>query len=147
MDRGRRDKDRRDGPPDLVIGFSKVSPDTWPPVAASVSCGVTRTRLWSRWTEPLRNVADAELLANLAGVDSLPLPGEGRVSRDDKKAVDARQIIGEVPGDPVDEIVLGRIIRMIGEGEDHDREVGNRLGWVSGHRLFGDRRGGPRSAR
>ena len=54
MDRGCRDEDRRDGPPDLVISFSKVSPDTWPPVAASVSRAVTRTRLRSRWTEPSR---------------------------------------------------------------------------------------------
>ena len=42
------------------------------------------------------HVANAELLADLLGVNALALVGEGRVARDDEAVADARQIGGEV---------------------------------------------------
>ena len=69
------------------------------------------------------HIAHAKLLADLLGVDALALVGEGGVARDDEAVADAREIGGEVLGDAVGEIVLGRIAGEIGEGQHHDREM------------------------
>jgi hypothetical protein len=74
------------------------------------------------------DVADAELFADLLGVDGLALVGEGGVARDHEAVADAREIGCEVFGDPIGEIVLGGIARKIGEGQDHDGEVRGRGG-------------------
>ena len=60
---------------------------------------------------------------DLLGVDALALVGEGGVARDDEAIADARQIGGEVFGDAVGEIVLGRIGREICERQHDEREM------------------------
>ena len=69
------------------------------------------------------HVANAELLADLLGVDRLALVGESRVAGDDETVVDARQFGGEIFSDAVGEIILGRIAREIGEGQHDDGEM------------------------
>ena len=55
------------------------------------------------------HVANAKLLADLLGVEVLALVGEGRVAGDHETVADAREIGGEVFGDAVGEVILGRI--------------------------------------
>ena len=52
------------------------------------------------------HVADAELFADLFGVEALALEGERRVASDDEAVADAREFGGEVLGHAVGEIVL-----------------------------------------
>ena len=83
------------------------------------------------------HVAHVELLADLLGVEALALEGEGGVARDDEAVADARQVGGEVFGDAVGEIILGRIAGEVGEGQHHDGEM-------RGLRRDGSRRGNTR---
>jgi hypothetical protein len=53
-----------------------------------------------------KHVAHAKLLADLFGVDVLPLVGEGGVAGDDEAVTDARKLRGEVLSDAVGEIIL-----------------------------------------
>ncbi len=69
------------------------------------------------------HVANAELLADLLGVDGLALEGEGGVARDDEAVADARKIGGEVFGDAVGEIILGGIVGEVGERQHDDGEM------------------------
>ena len=65
----------------------------------------------------------------LASTD-LALEGHGRVARDDESAADARETGGQFVGQGVDEVVLPRIARQIGEGQHDDRKprgLGGRL--------------------
>jgi hypothetical protein len=55
-----------------------------------------------------KHVANAQLLADLLGVDALALKGEGRVARNDEAVLDAREFGGEIFGDSVCEIILRR---------------------------------------
>ena len=55
------------------------------------------------------HVAHPQLLADRLGVEVLALVGEGGIAGDDGAVADARQIGGEVFGDAVGEIILGRI--------------------------------------
>ena len=71
---------------------------------------------------PLQGVAHVERLADLASVDGAALVGEGRVAGDHEAAVDAREVGRQALGDAVDEILLVRVAREIGEGQDHDRK-------------------------
>jgi hypothetical protein len=68
-------------------------------------------------------VANAKLPADLFGVYISALVGEGSVARDDETVGHARNLGGEVLGDAVDEIILGRIAGETGEGQHDDREV------------------------
>ena len=52
----------------------------------------------------------------------LPLKVDGRVARDDEAAADARKTGGQFVGQGVDEVVLPRIAREIGEGQHDDRK-------------------------
>ena len=69
------------------------------------------------------HIADAELLADLLGVDVLALVGEGRVAGDDEAVADARQVGRQILGDPVGEVVLVRVVREVGEGQHDDGEM------------------------
>ena len=66
------------------------------------------------------HVAHAELLADRLGVEVLALEGEGGVAGDDEAVVEARQFGGEILGDAVGEIVLGRIVGEVGERQHDD---------------------------
>ena len=76
------------------------------------------------------HIANAELLADLLGVDALALEGEGRVAGDDEAALDARKLGREVLGDAVGEIVLRRIAGEIGEGQHDDRKMRGLAGFA-----------------
>ena len=69
------------------------------------------------------HVADAKLLADHFGVDSLALEGECRAAGNHEAVADARQVGGEVLGDAVGEILLARIAGEILEGQDDNREA------------------------
>src|SRR5271155_5210541 len=69
------------------------------------------------------DVTHAKLLADLLGVDGFALEGEGGVARDDKATPDTREVGGEVFGDAVGEIILGRIARKVGERQHYDGEM------------------------
>ena len=69
------------------------------------------------------HVTDAKLGADRLGVEVFALEAEGRVPGDDETVGDARQIGGQVLGDPVGEIILGGIVREVGEGQHDDREM------------------------
>jgi hypothetical protein len=72
------------------------------------------------------HIADAELLADRLGVDAFAFIGEGGVAGDDKAVADAREVRGQVFSHSVGEIILGRIAREIGEGQDDNREMARR---------------------
>ena len=69
-----------------------------------------------------QHIAHAELPADLPGVDVLALEAEGGIAGDHEAIVDARQIGRQILRDAVREIILARVVREIGEGEDNDRE-------------------------
>jgi hypothetical protein len=69
------------------------------------------------------DIADAQFLADLLGVDALALEGEGGIARDHETVADAREVGGEVFRDAVGEIGLVRIVRKIGERQHHDGEM------------------------
>src|SRR5437588_7294772 len=71
----------------------------------------------------LKDIANAELLADLLGVDALAFVSKRGVARDDKAVADARKLGGEVLGDAVGKIVLGRIAGEIGERQHDKREM------------------------
>ena len=73
------------------------------------------------------DVTHTQILADLPGVEVLALEGEGGVSGDDETVVQARQFGGEIIGDAVGEIVLGRIVGEVGERQ-HDDGDSCRLG-------------------
>jgi len=52
------------------------------------------------------DIADAQFLADLLGVDVLTLKGEGGVARDDKRIAYARKLGREVLSDTIGEIIL-----------------------------------------
>ena len=66
------------------------------------------------------HVADAKLLADFPRVDILALEGECGVARDHEGAAKAREVGGETLSYPVGEIVLGRVVREIGERQHND---------------------------
>ena len=68
------------------------------------------------------DVAHAKFLADRLGVEVLALEGEGGVAGDDEAVVEARQFGGEILGDAVGEIVLGRIVGEVGERQHDDGE-------------------------
>ena len=69
-----------------------------------------------------QHIAHAELPADLPGVDVLALEAEGGIAGDHEAIVDARQIGRQILRDAVREIILARVVREIGEGEDDDRK-------------------------
>ena len=64
-----------------------------------------------------------ELLSDIPGVDGLAFEGECRVARDHEAVADAREVGSEVFGDAVGEIILGRVVREIGERQHHKGEM------------------------
>ena len=69
------------------------------------------------------NVANAELLADLLGVDALAFESESGIAGDDETALDPRKFSREVLRDAVGEIVLRRIAGEIGERQHDEREM------------------------
>ena len=69
------------------------------------------------------DIAHAQFLADLLGVDVLALEGEGGIARDHEAVADAREIGGEVLGDAVGEIILAWIAREVPERQHHDGKM------------------------
>ena len=69
---------------------------------------------------PFEHITHAKLAADLLGVDPLALIGERSIARDHQHTRDARQIGGQILGNPVREILLLRIFAEISKGQDHD---------------------------
>ena len=81
------------------------------------------------------DIAHAQFLADLLGVDVLALEGEGGVARDHEAVADAREVGREVLRDAVGEIILAWIAREVREGQHHDgkmRGVGPRCWCIRG---------------
>ena len=92
--------------------------------------GVDPHAIAARLHRAFENIAHAEILADRRGVDRLALEGHGRIARDDESAADTRETGGQFIGQGVDEVVLPRIAREVGEGHDDDgktRGLGGRL--------------------
>ena len=68
-----------------------------------------------------KHVADAELAADLLHVDRAALVGEAGIAGDHEQPVHARQGGDDLVDDPVDEIVLLRIVAEVDEGQHGDR--------------------------
>ena len=92
--------------------------------------GVDPHPVAARLHRSFENIAHAEILADRLRVDRLALEGHGSVARDDEGVADARETGGQFIGQGVDEVVLPRIAREIGEGQYDDRKtrgLGGRL--------------------
>ena len=92
--------------------------------------GVDPHPIAARLHRAFENIAHAQILADRLGVDRLALEGHGRVARDDEGVADARETGGQFVGQGVDEVVLPRIAREVGEGQHDDRKprgLGGRL--------------------
>ena len=68
----------------------------------------------------LEHIADAQLAADLLGVDPFIPVSEGRITRDHKAVCDARQIRCYILCDPIGEILLVGVTAEIGERQDDD---------------------------
>ena len=79
--------------------------------------GVDPHPIAARLHRAFENIAHAQILADRLGVDRLALEGHGRVARDDEGVADARETGGQFVGQGVDEVVLPRIARQVGEGQ------------------------------
>ena len=66
------------------------------------------------------HIANAELLADLLQIQTLPLVSEGRVATDHLHAAHPRKVGGQALGHAVDEIFLLEVAADVREGEDHD---------------------------
>src|SRR6516164_733858 len=77
-----------------------------------------------------KNIADAELTAELFNVDGLALVGKGGVAGYDKAARDPREVGSQVVGDPVDETFQIQVVREVGKWQydDRQRRHGGRYG-------------------
>ena len=75
----------------------------------------------------LEHVAHAELARDLPHVDRLALVDEARVAGDDEEPAQARERRDDVLGDAVGEIVLLGVAAHVGEGQDGDRGLVERL--------------------
>ena len=92
--------------------------------------GVDPHPIAARLHRAFENIAHAQILADRLGVDRLALEGHGRVARDDEGVADARESGGQFVGQGVDEVILPRIAREVGEGQHDDRKprgLGGRL--------------------
>ena len=92
--------------------------------------GVDPHPVAARLHRSFENIAHAQILADRLRVDRLALEGHGSVARDDEGVADARETGGQFIGQGVDEVVLPRIAREIGEGQHDDRKprgLGGRL--------------------
>ena len=95
--------------------------------------GVDPHLIAARLHRALQHIAYAQVLADRLGVDRLALVGRSRVVRDDEGPVATGETGGQFIGERVDEVVLPRIARQVGEGQHDDRKT-RRLGG----RLRGD---------
>src|SRR5208337_567836 len=69
------------------------------------------------------DVSHAKLLADLLGVDVLPLERESRVAGDHETAANARQIGGQILGYAISEVILVRVVREVGEWQHDERKA------------------------
>jgi hypothetical protein len=89
--------------------------------------GVDPRPIAARLHRAFENIAHAQILADRLGVDRLALVSHGRVVRDDEGAADTRYAGGQFVRQGVDEVVLPRIAREIGERQ-HDYRMSRGLG-------------------
>ena len=72
----------------------------------------------------LQDIANIQIAPDLLQIDTPPLVGEGGIAPDHERPADARQIGGQALGHAIDEILLLRVARHVGEGKDDDGETG-----------------------
>jgi hypothetical protein len=84
--------------------------------------GVDAHPVAARLDRAFENIAHAQILTDRLGVDRPAPEGHGRIARDDEAVAHARETGGQFVGQGVDEIVLPRIAREVGEGRDDDRK-------------------------
>jgi hypothetical protein len=84
--------------------------------------GVDPHPIAARLHRAFENIAHAQILADRLGVDRLALEGHGRVARDDESIAEACETGGQSVGQGVDEVILSRIARQIGERQHDDRK-------------------------
>src|ERR1700722_17546373 len=77
----------------------------------------------ARLNRAFENIANAQILADRLGVDRLALESHRRVTRDDEGAAETRKTGGQFVGQGVDQVVLRRIARQIGERQHDDRKT------------------------
>src|SRR5215813_8979800 len=67
------------------------------------------------------NILDTEFSPDLLYIRYLPFVAEGSRASDDRASRDAREIGGQVVGDPIGKVLLLWIIADVGEGQHDDR--------------------------
>src|SRR4029079_16879899 len=65
---------------------------------------------------PLEHISDAQLAADLPGIDGPALECECSVPGDDEASGDSRQIAGQIFGDAIGEVLLARIATQVAKG-------------------------------
>jgi hypothetical protein len=68
-----------------------------------------------------KDIANAQLMANLLGLGRLLAVAERGIARNYKHVRDPRQIGRQIFGDSVGEILLVRVAVQVGEGQHHNR--------------------------
>ena len=119
-----------DRPDDLVLQFEQVGQVAVVPLGHDVVVGVGPDQL-CRNPHPMprfphaafKDVARAQLLADLLDVDGLALVGEGRVAGDHREGAPAGEQRDDVLGDAVSEKFLLGVVAEIGERQYRDRPV------------------------
>ena len=84
--------------------------------------GVDPHLIAARLNRAFENIPHPQFLADRLGVDGLALEGHGRVARDHEGVAHARETGGQFVGQGVDEVILLRVAREVGEGHDDDRK-------------------------
>ncbi len=106
-----------------VRSRSNRSAQRWPPLPASMSCAVMRTRLPALRMLPSSTKRTPRSRADLLHLDRPALVGERGIARDHEQAGDLRQIGDQVFGHAVAEIFLLGIAAHVREGQNGDRRL------------------------
>ncbi len=122
--------DRVLGPQQICAGRVELFGPEVSAAAGVDELGVDSHPIAARLDRAFENIAHAQIQADRLDVDRLALEGHGRIACDDEGVAHARETGGQFVGQGVDEVVLPRIARQIGEGQHDDRKtrgLGGRL--------------------
>src|ERR1700730_3741786 len=124
---------------DLALRFREVGTTGVEPVGPDVRAALGIDQLHIHFDliigpadAAFKNIANAELAADLLGIDGFALVDERRVAGDHKASGNPREIGGQIVSDTVGEIFLVRVVRQVRKRQNDDRQArrrGARDGW------------------
>src|SRR6516162_4893378 len=121
----------RETPDNLTLRLCEIAPIGIEPVGPSMRAAFRLDQLsidLNPVAQPpytaFEDIVDAEFAADLSHVNGFALVGEGSGAGDYEAAGNAREVAGQVIGDPVGEILLLRIVRQVRKWQDDDRQAG-----------------------